>query len=175
MREREDKPAEAETLYKSALALENPGSVDAANTMTLYARLLKTRGREDEGKTLQDSASAVIKAMFARDQAQHPRVQNGSNVFKVGGGVTAPTVLFPKVDPEYTEEARVAKYSGTVVLFLEIAPEGVAQNIRVVKGLGLGLDEKAVEAIGKWRFKPGTKDGEPVTVMANIEVNFRLL
>jgi TonB family protein len=175
MREREDKPAEAETLYRSALSMENPDSAAAVNTRALFARLLKTQGREDEAKVLQDSASAVIKALSAQDQAQHPRVQNGSNVFKIGAGVTAPTVLFPKIDPEYTEEARVAKYSGTVVLYLEIAPEGVAQNIRVVKGLGLGLDEKAVEAINKWRFKPGTKDGEPVTVMANIEVNFRLL
>ena len=86
-----------------------------------------------------------------------------------------PPSVLAKVDPEYTEEARFAKYAGTVVLTVEIFPDGTAQNLRVVKALGLGLDEKAVEAINKWRFKPGTKDGEPVTVAAQIEVNFKLL
>ena len=51
----------------------------------------------------------------------------------------------------------------------------VKDHIRVVRPLGMGLDEKAVEAVGKWKFKPGQKDGHPVAVMANVEVNFRLL
>ena len=173
-RERQKNPAEAEVLYGSALAQENPDSADAANTMQLYARFLKEQGREEDAKAMQDRASAVIKALSLLDQAQHSKVENSLNVFRIGGAVTAPSVLF-KVDPEYTEEARVAKYSGTVVLTVEINPEGVAQNIRLVKALGLGLDEKAVEAINKWRFKPGTKDGVAVTVAAQIEVNFRLL
>jgi TonB family protein len=168
IREREPNPVEAEALYKSSLAAENPTSADAENTMKLYARFLKDQGREDEAKAI---ATLAWKALGPEKTRT---VQSSSNVFKIGSGVTAPQVL-AKTDPEYTEEARVAKYSGTVVLYLEITPEGVAQNIRVVRTLGLGLDEKAVEAIGKWRFKPGTKDGEPVTVMANIEVNFRLL
>jgi TonB family protein len=173
LQEREGNLSEAETLYRAALAMENSDSADAANTMELYARLLNKQGREEEGKAMFDRAGAVIKALTVQDQAQHPRVQS-STAFKVGGGVTPPSVL-AKVDPQYTEEARFAKYAGTVVLTVEIFPDGTAQNIRVVKALGLGLDEKAVEAINKWRFKPGTKDGEPVTVMANIEVNFKLL
>jgi TonB family protein len=172
--EREKKPAEAEVLYRSALAVENPDSADAANTMQLYARFLKEQGREEDAKAMQDRAGAVIKTLTAQDQAQHPKIQGSSTAFQVGLGVTAPSVAF-RVDPEYTEEARFAKYSGTVVLTVEINPEGLAQNIRIVKALGLGLDEKAIEAISKWRFKPGTKDGVPVTVRANIEVNFRLL
>ena len=174
MREREGNLTEAETLYRSALAIENPDSADAVNTMALLARLLKTQAREEEAKALNDHASVVMKTMSSSDQARPSRVQSVSRVLKIGGGVTPPTVL-AKVEPEYTEEARVAKYSGTVVLYVEIAPQGVAQNIHVVKGLGLGLDEKAIEAISKWRFKPGAKDGEPVTVMATIEVNFRLI
>jgi protein TonB len=98
----------------------------------------------------------------------------GGGVYRVGGGVTAPAVLF-KVDPEYSEEARKAKYSGTVVLYIEVDQNGHARNLRVVKGIGLGLDEKAIEAVNKWRFKPGLKDGKPVVVAAHIEVNFRLL
>jgi TonB family protein len=98
----------------------------------------------------------------------------GGGVYRVGGGVTAPAVLY-KIDPEYSEEARKAKYSGTVVLYIQVDESGHATHMRVVKGIGLGLDEKALEAVNKWRFKPGLKDGKPVVVEAHIEVNFRLL
>jgi len=98
----------------------------------------------------------------------------GGGVFRVGGGVTAPTLLFKK-EPEYSEEARKAKYQGTVSLYIEVDPSGKATNIKVVRSLGLGLDEKAMEAVRQWKFKPGYKDGKPVTVAATIEVNFRLL
>jgi len=98
----------------------------------------------------------------------------GGGVFRVGGGVTAPALMF-KVEPEYSEEARKAKYQGTVLLYIEVDPSGKATNIKVQRSLGLGLDEKAIEAVKKWKFKPGYKDGKPVTVAASIEVNFRLL
>jgi protein TonB len=98
----------------------------------------------------------------------------GGGVYRVGGGVTAPIVLSKK-DPEYSEEARKAKYQGTVLLAIEVSPSGIASNIKVMRSLGLGLDEKAIEAVKQWKFKPGYKDGKPVTVAATIEVNFRLL
>ena len=98
----------------------------------------------------------------------------GGGVFRVGGGVSAPSVLF-KVDPEYSEEARKAKYSGTVLLAVVVDAEGHARDIRVQKSLGMGLDEKAIEAVQKWKFKPGMKAGQAVPVRAVIEVNFRLL
>jgi TonB family protein len=98
----------------------------------------------------------------------------GGGVFKVGGGVSAPAVLY-KVDPEYSEEARKAKYSGTVLLSVIVDTEGKARDIRVVKSLGMGLDEKAMEAVQKWKFKPGMNKGTAVNVRAQIEVNFRLL
>jgi protein TonB len=98
----------------------------------------------------------------------------GGGVFRVGGGVSQPAVIF-KVDPEYSEEARKAKYSGTVTLAVIVDAEGHARDVHVVKSLGMGLDEKAIEAVGKWKFKPGMKAGQPVNVRATIEVNFRLL
>ena len=98
----------------------------------------------------------------------------GGGVFRVGNGVTPPRPLY-KPEPEYSEEARKAKYQGTVVLFVEIWPDGQAHNIRVVRSLGLGLDDKAIEAVEKWKFEPGKKDAVPVKVGATIEVNFRLL
>jgi len=98
----------------------------------------------------------------------------GGGVYRVGGGVTAPTLL-QKIEPEYSEEARKAKYQGTVTLYIQVDAQGHAINMRVIHSLGLGLDEKAMEAVKKWKFKPGTKDGRAVIVEAMIEVNFRLL
>jgi len=80
-----------------------------------------------------------------------------------------------KVEPEYSEEARRAKWQGTVVLSVIVDELGRPRNIRVFHSLGLGLDQKAVDAVSQWRFKPGRKDGKPVPVIATIEVNFRLL
>jgi TonB family protein len=95
-------------------------------------------------------------------------------VHRVGPGVTAP-LLLQKTEPVYSEEARKAKLQGTVVLYVQIDPTGKAINMRVLRSLGMGLDEMAMEAIKKWKFRPGTKGGKPVTVEAQIEVNFRLL
>lgn len=98
----------------------------------------------------------------------------GGGVYRVGGGVSAPVPLY-KVEPEYSEEARKAKYQGTVILSIVIDEQGRPRDIRVIRPLGLGLDEKAIEAVSKWRFRPGYKDGKPVAVQAQVEVNFRLL
>lgn len=107
-----------------------------------------------------------------------PQPANGhptpGGVFRVGNGVAAPVVIH-KTEPEYTEEARAAHYQGTVVLRVEVGPDGDAHNIKVIRSLGLGLDEKAIEAVSQWKFRPGMKDGVPVPVVAMIEVNFRLL
>jgi len=93
--------------------------------------------------------------------------------YKVGGDVTAPSVA-QKVDPDYSEEARKAKISGPVLLSLTVGVDGMAHDISVVKSLGSGLDLKAVEAVQKWHFNPGMRNGEPVPVLATIEINFRL-
>ena len=97
----------------------------------------------------------------------------GGGVFKVGGGVSAPRALLTP-DPEYSEEARKAKYQGTCVLWLIVDSSGRPQQIRVSRSLGMGLDEKAVEAVRQWKFEPAMKDGKPVAVQINVEVNFRL-
>jgi protein TonB len=98
----------------------------------------------------------------------------GGGAFRVGGGVSQPVVIF-KVDPEYSEEARKSKTSGTVLLSLVVDVDGKAKQIKVTRGVGLGLDEKAIEAVQKWKFTPGKKNGTAVPVYATVEVNFRLL
>lgn len=97
----------------------------------------------------------------------------GGGVFKVGGGISAPQpVLTP--DPEYTDEARRAKTEGTCTLWLIVDAVGRPRDIRVVHGLGFGLDAKAMEAVQRWRFDPALKDGKPVTVQISVEVEFKL-
>jgi len=98
----------------------------------------------------------------------------GGGAYRIGGGVTAPSVVY-KVEPEYSEEARKAKFQGSVLLSIIVDPSGKPRDVRVLRSCGLGLDEKAVEAGMKWRFRPGLKDGKPVAVAATVEVNFRLL
>ncbi len=85
----------------------------------------------------------------------------------------APKLVF-KVEPDYTQEAKDAKIEGTVVLSIVVTAQGVADNITVKRSLNPGLDDKAVTAVSKWRFKSGTKAGLPVNVQAVVEVNFKL-
>jgi protein TonB len=97
----------------------------------------------------------------------------GGGAYRVGGGVSAPKAIYSP-DPEYSEEARKVKHMGVVVLWLVVGPDGKPRDIRVVRTLGLGLDEKAIEAVKNWRFEPALKDGKPVAVQVNVEVNFHL-
>jgi TonB family protein len=97
----------------------------------------------------------------------------GGGLFRVGGGVSAPRALNTP-DPDYSEEARKAKYQGTVVLWLVVDPSGRPRDVKVARSLGMGLDQKAIEAVRKWTFEPAMKDGKPVAVQINVEVNFRL-
>ncbi|HUI79022.1 MAG TPA: energy transducer TonB [Bryobacteraceae bacterium] len=79
-----------------------------------------------------------------------------------------------KVDPEYTDEARNQHSQGTVVLYTKIGTDGRARDIKVIRPLGHGLDEKAVECLAKWEFEPGMRDGVPVETPASVEINFLL-
>jgi TonB family protein len=88
---------------------------------------------------------------------------------------TLPPRITYKAEPEYSEEARLASLEGSVVLRVVVGANGKPGDARVIRGLGLGLDEKAIAAVGNWRFQPATKDGEPKDTQAQIQVNFRLL
>jgi protein TonB len=99
---------------------------------------------------------------------------SGGGIYRAGGGVSNPVpILHP--EPQYSEEARKAKWQGAVMLSLVVDENGKPIDIKVIRPLGLGLDEKAIEAVSKWTFKPGTLNGKPVKVQAQVEVTFRLL
>jgi TonB family protein len=97
----------------------------------------------------------------------------GGGIFTVGGGVSAPRAIY-KPEPEYSSEARQAKYQGTVVVSLVVGADGEPRQLRVAHSLGMGLDEKALEAVQRWRFEPAMKDGRPVPVAVEVEVTFHL-
>jgi protein TonB len=97
----------------------------------------------------------------------------GGGVFRIGKGVTPPRVIY-QTDPEFSEEARKAKYQGTCVLGLVVDANGRPTAIRVINALGMGLDEKAIESVKNWKFEPGKKDGHDVAVEIAVEVDFHL-
>jgi protein TonB len=79
------------------------------------------------------------------------------------------------LEPEYSDEARKAHFQGVVVVAAQICTDGLAHEVHIVRPLGLGLDEKAIEAVARWKFRPAIADGRPVAWPATIEVTFRLL
>jgi TonB family protein len=97
----------------------------------------------------------------------------GGGVFRPGRGVTPPRPIYSP-EPEFSEEARKAKYQGTCTLMIVVDTDGKPTNLRVVNSLGMGLDEKALETVRTWRFEPGQKDGHPVKVEMAVEVDFHL-
>jgi TonB family protein len=96
-----------------------------------------------------------------------------SGAYNIGGSVRPPVLAY-SVDPSYTEAARKAKLSGNVIVGLVVDSNGQPQNVRVARGLGNELDEKAIEAVQQYRFKPATRNGEPVPVNLKVEVNFQI-
>jgi len=97
----------------------------------------------------------------------------GGGLMSVGGGVSAPSVVH-SVQPEFTEEARQSSFQGQCSIQLIVDAQGNPQNVHVTKHLGMGLDEKAIEAVRQYRFKPATYDGHPVAVQIVVEVEFHL-
>jgi TonB family protein len=97
----------------------------------------------------------------------------GGGVFHVGNGISAPIPTYSP-DPDYSDEARKVKHQGTVILNVIVGTDGRVHNPKIVRSLGMGLDEKAIEKVLIWRFDPARKDGRPVAVEVNVEVSFNL-
>lgn len=97
------------------------------------------------------------------------------HIYHVGEDVSLPRATFSPT-PEYTIEAAKKKIEGTVLLSLVVLPDGTSSNVRVIKGLGYGLDEQAVKAVSSWRFQPAVRqsDGETVPVSITVETSFHV-
>lgn len=147
----------------AALRIEKPGFVVWAGTLVLVTGAQVTL--KPELKPL-----AYVATPLTGTQTEQPR----ASVLRVGGGVSAPVFLY-KVDPEYSQEARDLRLSGAVVLQFVVDATGRARDIHLLRSLAFGLDEKAIEAVNQWKFRPGYRNGQTVAVLATVEVNFRLL
>jgi protein TonB len=97
----------------------------------------------------------------------------GGGAKQIGSGVKGPTIIY-QPEPEFSEEARKAKFQGVVTVSIIVDAQGRPQNVHVTRGVGMGLDEKAMEAVRQYRFKPGTENGKPVATYLNVEVNFEI-
>ncbi len=191
VRQNEKSFDDADKLYQSALAAQDPNSSDAGVIRAVFSSFLRSQGRTDQADQLTSVAAGktAAKPTIALDGGKERAGQLSSvaaektsakptialdNVYRVGNGTTAPRVD-SKVEPKYSEEARAAKLQGTVVLSVIVGTDGIVHDAQVLRGAGLGLDENAIEAVNQWRFKPGAREGQPVKIRATIEVNFRLL
>jgi periplasmic protein TonB len=97
----------------------------------------------------------------------------GGGLRTIGGGVSAPILTF-SVEPEFSEEARKAKQAGNVLVELIVDQQGRPQNVHVIRPVGMGLDEKAVEAVKQYKFKPAMEAGKPVAVKLDVDVEFQI-
>jgi TonB family protein len=168
-----------ESLYQRSLAIleaSTKASSLRATTLEMYAGYLRLHDRASEAETVQSQAKDIRIEHVAEVGARRGAAAASANPFRVNAadGVKPPSLKF-KVEPEYSDMARLAKLQGTVVLKIVVGTDGLAHDIQLLRGVGLGLDEKAAEAIVKWIFNPGSRNGQPVPVMATVEVNFKLL
>jgi TonB family protein len=171
----------AEPLYRRALELRGTAAQGArALSLELDSLALKALDAAqaellwDQAQKIRAENVKAIGALPLEPLPNSPLLPLPPPMDKPGNFVSPPAVAF-RVDPSYSDEARLIRYSGSVLLSIVVDTSGRATSIQVVKGLGFGLDEKAAEAVRKWVFRPGMKAGSPVNVQARIEVNFRLL
>jgi TonB family protein len=166
----QDDNLKADELYRQALSTQKDDPTGWLPTAELYAQFLDANLRPDDAKAIRDQAVEMRKSAAPRVVLDDTGREKAS---KIGKLVTPPRIE-SKVEPQYSDDARIAKYQGTVITRVEIGSDGFVHYISIQHGLGLGLDEKAAQAIVRWKFKPAEQNGQPLAVEATIEVNFRL-
>jgi len=143
------------------------GNNSAASLRERFAHLFEWR--REESRPTRRSAIAIPVLLLLLTT-----VSFAEKIYKIGPGIVPPKVL-EKSEPQYTEEARAAKLEGAVKLTIVVGTDQRAHDIKITKSLDPGLDASAINSIKTWKFQPGTKNGKPVPVHANVQVNFRLL
>lgn len=184
VRELDSEDQAAKQMLPAFRALKFPViQVDASPVASAYlVKLVRgSDGKVVPSRSVSTEAVAIatdlLPGEFPLPDSATPAVstaQTPAGAYRIGGGISPPTVLY-KVEPEYSEEARQAHLEGAALLFIVVDSDGMPRDMRVLRSLGLGLDEKAVAAVSQWQFQPGLKSGEPVNVQAQVQVYFRLL
>ena len=153
--------------YEKQQVVDKQKAVERRENETKGPKEPKEPGRGDPGEIDQ---RPILHRNAMPSQDMLPGQAANPNAERIDG-VSQPVIL-SKVEPVYSEEARQAKVEGTVLLKIIVDVDGRAKDIKVVRGLGLGLDERAVAAVQQWTFAPGKKNGQAVRVEAQVEVNF---
>jgi TonB family protein len=164
----------ARGLIAQSMARGQTGEAPLVDALGLAESLLKRVQELDPGNS--DSSAGLARISELRGMSATSGAGTkaaGGGTYRLSGSNSGPRVISKK-DPDYSAEARKAGAQSTIVASLMVTEDGFAKDIRVTRGGGFGLDEQAIEAIGTWRFTPGMKEGRPVAVKANVEVNFRL-
>jgi TonB family protein len=126
------------------------------------------------GESMSNIVPDIWRGYFDKDGGGLRKSSYSGVVYTFKKGEISPPRRISGREPEFSEYARISKYQGTMVISLVVDPSGTATDLAIVNPLGLGLDEKAIEAVGAWKFEPGTKDGQPVAVKTMVEVDFHL-
>jgi TonB family protein len=122
-----------------------------------------------------DIVSAYWRGYFAKQEGKPQSVPHPTGpISRIIPSEPSPPRPTYQPDPDYSDAARKAKYQGTLLIYLVIDVSGTTRDLQILRPLGLGLDEKAVAAVSTWKFEPAQKDGKPVAVAINVEVNFHL-
>jgi TonB family protein len=175
-----DKTRPSETLLKPVLsryATPDPAACPAGGGSAIVTALIGTNGTPPPGRGASNLAPPRTKrrgkpdASFEFECGDPPPV---TEVFRRGNGVTNPVPIYHP-EPQYSEEARKVKRQGAVLLGLVVDANGHPRDIRVIRPVGLGLEEKAIETVTAWRFKPAMKNAQAVAMEAQVEVTFRFL
>jgi TonB family protein len=167
--------ARAAAVLKQLLAEHgHPNAIVTVSTQSIPPGAIAIQFNVKEGPK---GTAATPNAAPASDPAvpapSAPQQYSGVPVRKIGGGVTEPELIH-KTDPEFSAEAKKAKFNGIVLVNLIVDAKGKPQNVHVLRGVGMGLDEKAIKAVKQYKFKPAMEGGKPVPVGLNVEINFQI-
>jgi len=143
---------------------------DAVSQWTFKPYLLNGQPTEVETSITVNFSLADLMAVVVPVPAANDAVDGAK---QIGGDVTGPIPIY-EPEPVYSAEAKKAKFMGIVTVGIIVDKNGMPQNVHVTRGVGMGLDEKAVEAVKQYKFKPAMENGKPVAVYMNIEVNFQI-
>jgi len=156
---------------KAEIEIELPSDNPSENDVSAAMHAVFVTGSD----SMMDVVPSYWRAYFAKQEGKPLSAPRATAVsLNPGrGGVSAPRATYSP-DPEYSDEARKARYMGTIVLSLVVDTSGNPTDLQIQRPIGLGLDEMAIKAVNAWRFKPAEKDGSPVPVAINVEVNFHL-
>ncbi len=140
---------------------------------TAFCSQLEAQQSAEEKPPVPSAQNEQDNQSIAPGQPTSLHTLSGEVVYKVGKGVTPPRII-KSPDPKYPKAARKEQFEGTVVLWLIVNSQGSPEQIKVQRALGHDLDQSAVDAVRRWKFVPAMKEGAPVAVMINVEVNFRM-